>query len=287
VPQIRGIIRSWALLGFNRKTQYLVRMKDQIPIEMGRLFSDFLASQVKTTRLINAAVLELHRFPQSINLMQKVDELRRFKGDDIDDDATKRAEDDAPVIKDETDKGFPFFYGLATVAIWGGLEAFIEDLLALCLENDSSLMSLESVAKIKVSISRFEAMPLEQRRHYIIDTIERDMQSKYKQGVSRFESLLGVFGLGGSVDDNTKRTLLEIAGVRNVLVHRSGIADERLVTTCPWLGIKIGQTVRVDRSTFSRYSLAPPRYAAIVFSRVTSHFGGNPESVDKFIQSLT
>ena len=218
-------------------------MKYKIPDEMGTLFHEFLDYQVKTVRLINAAVLELHRYPQTLDLLKSVNTLLRYEGEVVDEDGTKRAEQDAPVIKEETDNGFPFFYGLATVAIWGALEAFIEDLLVLCLENDSNLMRLEPIAKIRVSISQFESMPAEERRYYIIDTVERDIRSKYKHGASRFESLLRTFDLGGAIDDDPKRTLLELASIRNVLVHRSGIADQRLITTCPWLGIKIGEIV--------------------------------------------
>jgi hypothetical protein len=262
-------------------------MRYQIPDEMGKLFHEFLDSQVKTSKLINAAVLELQRYPQSLNLMKSVDALRRFEGETVDEDTAKKAEQDAPLIKEETENGFPFFYGLATVAIWGALEAFIKDLLVLCLENDPKLMSLESIAKIRISLSQFESMPIEQRRYYIIETIERDIQSKFKLGVSRFESLLRTFDLGGEIEDGPKRTLLELANVRNVLVHRSGIADQRLITTCPWLGIKMGDRVRVNSEMFSRYSVATPIYAAVVFRRIVLHSKGNSEGLDKFIKTLS
>jgi hypothetical protein len=262
-------------------------MKYEIPDPMGKLFHDFLHSQVKTARLIDAAVLEMQRYPQSLNLMKSVDALLRFEGEAVDEDSARRAEQVAPLIKEETENGFPFFYGLATVAIWGALEAFIRDLLVLCLENDTTFLSLEPIAKIRISLSQFELMPIEQRRFYILDTIERDIQSKFKQGASRFESLLRTFGLGGEIEDGPNRTLLELANVRNVLVHRSGIADQRLVTTCPWLGIQIGERVRVDSQMFSRYSVVTPTYAAIVFRRVVLHFKGDSEGVDKFIQTLS
>ena len=80
--------------------------------------------------------------------------------------------------------------------------------------------------------------------------------------------------------------MLELANVRNVLVHRSGIADQRLITTCPWLGIKMGERVKVNSEMFSRYSVVTPTYAAIVFRRVILHFKGDSEGVDKFIQTL-
>lgn len=254
---------------------------------MEKLFHEFLHSQVKTAKLINAAVFELHRYPQSLNLMKSVDALLRFRGEVVDEDSAKEAEQAAPLIKEETENGFPFFYGLATVAIWGALEAFVKDLLVLCLEKDTNLMSLQPIAKIRVSLSQFELMPNDQRRYYIIDTIERDIQSKYKQGASRFESLLRTFGLGGKIGEGPKRILLELASVRNVLVHRSGIADQRLVTTCPWLGIKMGDRVRVSSSMFSRYSMATPTYAATVFKRVVLHFKGDSEGLDKFIETVS
>lgn len=262
-------------------------MNHQIPDETRKLFHEFLSSQVKTAKLINAAVFELQRYPQSLHLMKSVDALLRFEGKAVDEDGVNRAEQVAPLIKEETENGFPFFYGLATVAIWGALEAFIRDLLVLCLENDTTFLSLEPIAKIRISLSQFELMPDEQRRYYIIDTIERDIQSKFKHGASRFESLLRTFGLGGEIEDGHKRILLELANVRNVLVHRSGIADQRLITTCPWIGFKMGERVKVNSDMFSRYSVATPTYGAIVFRRVILHFKGDSEGVDKFIETLS
>jgi hypothetical protein len=249
-------------------------------------FDAFIRDQIKTSRLIEAAVLELRKYPESLRLAQAVDELRRFEGEDIDDKGSLRYEKNKELIADETEKGFPFFYGLAAVSCWGSLEVFVEDVIALCLEKDLSLMSLEQVSKIKISLSKFQAMPQEQRTYYIIDTIERDIQSKYKRGVSRFESLLRVFGLGGEVDDDVKKNLLELSNVRNVLVHRSGVADERLVINCPWLGLKLGEATLVNKTMFSKYFTATTIYAAIVFRRVSSHFGGSVDAIEILIQKL-
>jgi hypothetical protein len=79
---------------------------------------------------------------------------------------------------------------------------------------------------------------------------------RLKVGVGAYESLLEPIGLGGHVPDRVRRTLLECQQVRNVIVHRNGVCDTRLVQACPWLGLKIGETISVHKRAFERYSTA-------------------------------
>jgi uncharacterized protein YutE (UPF0331/DUF86 family) len=48
-------------------------------------------------------------------------------------------------------------------------------------------------------------------------------------GCGRFESLLDTIGLGGSVEETVKRLFLELSQVRNIVVHKAGKADKRIV----------------------------------------------------------
>lgn len=259
-----------------------------VPNSLMQRFEEFANFQLKMVTLINVALESLHRFPAHLNLVEAVQEAKRSRGEAVDDKYLKNArENDAPLIREEVEKGFPFFYSMSAVAIWSAIEAFVEDQLSFCIEADPKLLEKEQIQRIKIPFAQYESMTPEERRYFVIDSVERDIQSKYKQGVSQFESVLEVFGLGGEVDDIARKTLLELCNVRNVLVHRDGVADKRLINTCPWLGLSIGQSVHVNTKMYVQYLNEAGIYCATVFARMVRHFGDESKRADKFIAHLS
>ena len=79
--------------------------------------------------------------------------------------------------------------------------------------------------------------------------------------------------MSGSVEEHVKRTLFEMNQVRNVLVHKRGIADRRLVEACPWLNLSLGDSVKVDHKMFQRYDEAVQKYVLTIMDRVSERFG--------------
>lgn len=179
----------------------------------------------------------------------------------------------AEAAQREVDKGFPLLLAQATISLWSSLEFLIKDFLLTWLANDPTAIEAQAVQKTKIPLSQYEKMSSQERYHYIVDTLERDVQAPLKQGVSRFEELLKVFDLNGPVSDNVRRTLFELSNVRNVLVHRRGVADRRLTEACPWLNLSIGDSVVVTYSMFKDYSRTVVDYALAVFKRVSARFG--------------
>ena len=60
--------------------------------------------------------------------------------------------------------------------------------------------------------------------------------------------------------------------IRNVFVHRRGVADRRFVDACPHLGFSVGDPVSVDRQSFDRYSESVAKYVLHIVKRVTDYF---------------
>ncbi|MCI0615105.1 hypothetical protein L0244_19105 [bacterium] len=110
-------------------------------------------------------------------------------------------------------------------------------------------------------------VPEDERNEYILDLLHKELGTKLKVGVGRFESLLHAIGLGGGVHDLVRDSLFELAQVRNALIHRGGFADRKLIENCPWLNLNIGDPIRLTMEQFQRYSLSATWYMVEILMR--------------------
>ncbi|MCH8009555.1 MAG: hypothetical protein IIC91_11895 [Chloroflexi bacterium] len=149
----------------------------------------------------------------------------------------------------------------------------MREVTAAWLLNQPSAKSAEPVAKLKVRLSEYESMTEDERAHYLATLLEQDVASPLRQGVSKFEALLKPLVLDGRVTKKTQKDLFEMHQVRNVLVHRRGIADRRFVEACPWLKVKPGGNVTVGHAAWARYFGAVDTYAYELVHRVAAQFG--------------
>lgn len=76
------------------------------------------------------------------------------------------------------------------------------------------------------------------------------------------------------MDESVRKSLFELSQIRNVIVHKGGKADRRLVEGCGWLGLQRGATVHVSGAMFARYRLAAYWYLIELRGRVDERFGG-------------
>src|SRR3972149_9971838 len=119
-------------------------------------------------------------------------------------------------------------------------------------------------------------MVYKSRCYYSTERLEQELESRNRRGVARLGALLQPFGLAGAVPEDTERILLELYHVRNVLVHRRGVADRKLVQAWPWLGLAPGDQVRVTHEQYARYHGAVAAYALELIVRVAGRFGFEP-----------
>ncbi|HEY5883907.1 MAG TPA: hypothetical protein VIT88_04430 [Pyrinomonadaceae bacterium] len=180
---------------------------------------------------------------------------------------------EAELASDEINRGFPLLHAQALIALWSALEATVRLFLARLLQNHKKAWNVEAVQKLKIKLADYERAEGDDRFFYVLDRLEQELSSPIKNGVSRFESLLHVFDLSGSVEDDVRRDLFELSQLRNVLVHRSGIADRRFVEACPWLNLKVGEPIKVDHKIFVRHFRAVLCYHIELMLRVREYFG--------------
>lgn len=125
--------------------------------------------------------------------------------------------------------------------------------------------------RIKITLAEFEILENDERMRLLINELERSLRSQFKDGVSRFEAILSVFGFSGAVDDDTRKNIYEMFHIRNIIVHRASIADRKFVRACPWLGYSIGDSVKVSHEDWGRYLAAVADYSACLIERVNSY----------------
>lgn len=117
-------------------------MKHQSLEAADEIFTDFIEALAETVHLVDLSAKGIF---QLYSVGEIVDNYFQKTGRNEDADKLKRAKEERDFAKKEAERGFPFLYGQGTVWIWGQLEAFIEDLLVTCMENDVELMNNEMV----------------------------------------------------------------------------------------------------------------------------------------------
>jgi hypothetical protein len=240
----------------------------------------------KISLLIDAAVSDFDRLPAALEMMRAYLKLRQAEGGEVNTSATERMEELLPLLEGERLSGFSFYFGLATIAIWSSLEAYVDDVLAKYIDIDESVLQRDAIRKIKVSIGEYVDTAPGTRGPFLISVLERELAASMKPGVGRFEALLDAVGLGGGVDDELRACILELACVRNVLVHRKGLADTRLSTNCPWLSFTPNESVRVSSAMMHMYQMATSLYGIGIYRRVLSRLGEDTTRVDGFVESV-
>jgi hypothetical protein len=168
---------------------------------------------------------------------------------------------------------FAFLHGQASVSLWNGLESLVKDTVSDWLLNRPEIMRQMPWLKLKVPIGEFESLDADQRASYLVELVDQNVAGPLKQGVGRFEELLETIGLKGSVAEDVRDRLFELQQVRNVIVHRKSVADQKICRSCPWLNLKPGDPVQVRAETYTRYRHAAYRYTMELMSRIAEAFG--------------
>ena len=244
-----------------------------------RNFIDHTTDIIQLTHASARGLSMLTAAPRLMEAVQKVEayEIERSKAErNIGaEEAAKRLEqarEEATLARQEVDKGFPLLYSQALVSMWGSLEDLIHTFLAAWVMNEPNAKQADALQKLKVSLGEYEAYDDEEKGFYIVELLEKELRSPLKRGVSRFEQLLDSFGLSGAVEREVRENLFEVNHIRNVLVHRRGVADRRFVDACPHLGLSAGDKVTVDRQLFDQYSESIAAYVIHILERVTAYY---------------
>ena len=178
----------------------------------------------------------------------------------------EHAKEDAEFANKELTTGFPLLHAHTLVGLWGALEAAVQDCVLGMLLNEPDLLRAERFAKCRIPLAEFELLDKEERIRLLIEEVSR--QAQPTRGAGAFEAILGLVDLGGSIDQQTKKTLWEMYHIRNVIVHRASLADRRLMESCPWLNLKVNNSVTISHDAHRRYYDAAGEYLMTVIRRL-------------------
>jgi len=247
-------------------------MKKIIPWE-GPVLKRWVASIEQCIQLLQLSVRAISKLPHEIPLLEAVHNLESLKAEyagkqqpsreDID-----RAKELVKFAEEERLNGFPLLHAHALTDLWSILEATIEDLLVANLLNEPETLGHETFSKIRIPLSEFQTLDEEERMRFVLSEFSRNQGAERRKGVERFEVLLEPFGLAGPVEDGVRKIIWEIQNVRNVLVHRAGVADRKFVQACPWLNLSVGDRVTINRESFDRYYHALSEYGTLLVFRI-------------------
>jgi hypothetical protein len=236
-------------------------------------FKRFLDQTERLDQVIHLSIRGisgLRGFPKLAEAIANLDKTQNAE------DAKKRiaeAHRTADLAKREMDTGFPVLHSQAVVNLWSLLEALIQDFLCEWILNTPDALFVEEIKKLKVKIGEYEQLERRDRISYLIELLERDLVVGMKNGVHRFEAILAPFKLAGPIKASIRRDLLELGQVRNVIVHRAGIVDHKFVTACPWMKMKVGDSLQVTHKMFGRYFGAVHAYATLLIYRLGEYHG--------------
>jgi hypothetical protein len=155
----------------------------------------------------------------------------------------------------------------------------VDDLVAYLLQTRPECREIDTVRKLEGPLVEFASAKAPDRARYLAVLLTEQVKARFKLGIGRFEAALNQIGLGGPVDSDVQKSILELSQMRHVIIHRLGKADEKLAANCPWLDLKPGKTVHVTQKQFRRFHLAffwymleLDRRVAKLFLETTSEF---------------
>jgi hypothetical protein len=232
-------------------------------------FKQFTTYADETVALVNLSINGLRRIIAWPDFLKAAFHL------DDSDDSVAEANRQAELARPEVERDFPLLHAHALLGLWSGLEALVEDSAVAWLLAKPDILQRPEFSKIRIPIGEYRLLAPESQMSYIINEVQRDI--RLMPGITRFERLLNLIGLGGAVsDEELRKAIYEAQQVRNALAHRGGLADRKLLEACPWLGLKHGQPLHVTHERFLYYRNAIYIYTGDVLNRFRIHEGMEP-----------
>lgn len=238
------------------------------------LLSSFCKSVLDTGRFAEITISAIVQLARAVPLVEAVGALHSDSDEKLAAEAhLKRFKDDVAFLEGSKELRHAAVYAQSIVTIWGTLEAHLEDVLVTALSNDKRFLASDTIQKVKIPIALLETTTSTERLELLVDTIQRELNSKFKRGIGQFESVFEAFGLPGTIDSETKRTFIEFSAVRNLIAHRRSVADKRFVESCPWLGLSVGAPFMATSAMLWQYIGAACLYASSIQERIEQRYG--------------
>ncbi len=222
--------------------------------------------------LSTTAIAQLRLMPQTLKVLEGVARKKAPLAERRRQNAQARRL--AGLAHQEAERQFPLLYSQALIALWSALEVLVRDLVIAKIQVSPEVLRAEPFAKLKVRLGEYLSLDEDERGQLIVELLEQDLQARLKPGIGRFEPLLQAIGIGGGTAESIRRQLFELSQVRNVLVHRRGVADRKFVSQCGTLAVPVGKRVTVSPELYARCHAAAMAYVMTLILRLTKQAGG-------------
>jgi hypothetical protein len=146
---------------------------------------------------------------------------------------------------------FASIHAHSFIATWSAVEACIEDTIVLILMNDSNASNLLNSAGIRSTQSQSGTFnENDSRINY--RRIEAHFRRNVDVGVG-YRNMLYHFGIQFDCEQNTYEKMAEMNAIRNCILHRGGIIDDKAVEHAPALCPYIGQRFNISQASYLVY----------------------------------
>jgi hypothetical protein len=236
-------------------------------------FERFLDQSQELESLLNLSTKGiglLRGIPKTIEILGKLSEE---VGTSKHQTRMERVRQESELAQKEIENGFPLLHNQAAVTIWTFLEAAIRGNLCAWIRNLNDEHEIDEIKKIKVNIYTYNKLSEYDRSYFLYDLYEKEMGAGELYGTNRFEKLLNPFGLAGPLTPKIKHDIFELAQIRNVIVHRGGIADYQLVQKFSNSKFKPGETIKLSSEDIHRYFNSVQEYIVLLICRTGTKFG--------------
>ena len=234
-------------------------------------FTQQIEETGRTMFLAKTGISVLHNFGELADFLEGTPDMYQFGGEDAEAKLAHTREI-AGHAEREIESGFPMMNAQSVVTLWSLLESFVGSFLVGWMENEPGALQADAIKNLSIRIGEYEALSPEEKCPFILDRLELDRRSRLP-GISRFEAMLEIFGLNGPVDPELRKTLLHLWAVRNLIVHQRGKVDKIFFEQCPWLGVNVGDDVRISDAELAKFTFACGKYVMSIIPRLQDHFG--------------
>ncbi|AZC62628.1 hypothetical protein [Pseudomonas chlororaphis] len=238
-----------------------------------------------------SALNQATRSVEAIDLRRRIAEVLNEKQDYESESQLNTAKQHALKVSEfaegQRKDGLPYLHSLCAVRLWALTEAMVDELVVHSLLTPSECFDQALLSRLKGPLIEFRSASPDEQAEFLAETLKQLVDAPLKLGAGKFEALLAPVGLGGEIQEGVRRTLYELSQIRNIIVHKSGKADRRIVEACPWLNYKKGDTVHVTFKMFECYRLAVYWYIVAIRGRVDSRDGiKNVADLNEILQMI-
>jgi hypothetical protein len=254
---------------------YPKELRDRVPswaVDPFRRYLRFIDEQHQLVRLTRAALGKLSVSDKLVRALQNLEEP-----DNSTLERQQQFEDNiqlAELAKQEVARDFPMMNAHELISQWSALEVFSEDLTLEFLLNSPETLRAPDVRKVKITVGDLSSLDERELYRHVVRELQQQVKADLRRGSWRFDCLFDAIQLPSiGVPSAVERDIAEMWAVRNVLVHRGGVADRQFVQACPWLQANVNDRVTVDTQRARRLGNAASSYVVTVHHRVLTFFG--------------